>query len=257
MSGTLAIIKKEVKTYFYSPLAYVLLGIFLFVMGLIFAKFVAIYVEMSAAQRFGQQQSLTLDKLAGFLFQNMAFILCFVTPFLTMKLFAEEKSQSTLELLLTAPIHTSGLVVGKFLGAFFLMGLMVLLSFVYPFFMILWGNPEIALIASTYLGLLLSLACYVALGALISALASTQAVAAAWTFILLLLLWLLQSLGQGITASWGPIELGPALIYLSPLGHFNSFNEGLIQLKDLVYFVSFIFFALFLTHRVVESNRWR
>jgi ABC-2 type transport system permease protein len=257
MSGTLAIIKKEIKTYFYSPLAYVLLGIFLLVMGIIFAKFVSIYVEVNAAQRFGQAQGITLDKLATYLFQNMAFILCFVTPFLTMKLFAEEKSQNTLELLLTAPIHTTGLVIGKFLGAFFLMGLMVVLSFAYPFFMILWGNPELGLIASTYLGLILSLACYVALGALVSALASSQAVAAVWTFILLLLLWLLQSLGQGITASWGPIEVGPALVYLSPLGHFNSFNEGLIQLKDLVYFVSFVFFALFLTHRVVESNRWR
>lgn len=257
MSGTLAIIKKEIKTYFYSPVAYVLLGIFLFIMGIIFAKFVAIYQSMMAQQRFGGGQGITLDKLATYLFQNMAFILCFVTPFLTMKLFAEEKNQSTLELLLTAPIHTSQLVLGKFLGAFGLMALMVVLSFVYPFFMILWGNPEVSVIACTYLGLLLALGCYIALGGLISALASSQAIAAVWTFIVLLLLWLLQSLGQGVTAAWGPIEIGPTLIYLSPLGHFNSFNEGLIQVKDVVYFLTFIGFTLFLTHRVVESNRWR
>lgn len=258
MSGMKAIIKKEIKTYFYSPVAYVLIGIFLFIMGIIFAKFVAIYQQVNAAQRFGgQAQGITLDKLATYLYQNMAFILCFVTPFLTMKLFAEEKNQSTLELLLTAPIRTSQLVMGKFFGAFALMASMVMISAVYALFMILWGNPEIAVIASTYLGLLLALSCYIALGALISAVASSQAIAAVWTFIALLLLWLLQSLGQGVTASWGPIQVGPTLIYLSPLAHFNSFNEGLIQLKDVVYFLSFTGFLLFLTHRVVESNRWR
>jgi ABC-2 type transport system permease protein len=257
MGGTFAIIRKEIKTYFYSPIAYVMLGIFLFLMGVIFAKFVAMYQQVVAQQRFGMGGGITLDRIASYLFQNMAFILCFVTPFLTMKLFAEEKNQNTLELLLTAPIRTGHLVMGKFLGAFGLMSLMILLSFTYPLFMILWGNPELSIIGCTYLGLFLCLACYIALGALISALTSNQALAAIFTFLLLLFLWLLQSLGQGITASIGPVQIGTTLIYLSPLGHFNSFNEGLIQLKDIVYFVSFTGFTLFLTHRVVESNRWR
>lgn len=257
MSGTTAIIKKEIRTYFYSPVAYVLIGIFLFIMGVIFTKFVAIYQQVTMAQRFGQAQGITLDKLAAYLYQNMAFILCFVTPFLTMKLFAEEKNQSTLELLLTSPIRTAHLVLGKFFGAFALMTIMVILSFVYAGFMIAWGNPEVGVILSTYLGLLLALSCYISLGGLISAVASSQAIAAVWTFIALLLLWLLQSLGQGVTASLGPIQIGPTLVYLSPLGHFNSFNEGLIQVKDVVYFLSFTGFMLFLTHRVVESNRWR
>ncbi len=86
---------------------------------------------------------------------------------------------------------------------------------------------------------------------------SSQAIAAVWTFIILLFLWLMQSLAQGITATWGPIKIGPTLIYMSPLGHFSSFAEGLIHVKDLVYFLSFTIFTLFLTHRVVESNRWR
>lgn len=257
MSGMVAIIKKEIKTYFYSPLAYVLIGIFLFLMGIIFTKFVVIYQQMSMAQRFGQSQSITLDKLASYFYQNMAFILCFLTPFMTMRLFAEEKNQSTMELLLTAPIKTGHLVLGKFLGALGVVGLMLLLSGVYAGFMILWGNPEIAVIASTYLGLVLAFCCYISLGGFISALSPSQAIAAVFTFVILLLLWLLQSLGQGVTASLGPIEIGPTLVYLSPLGHFNSFNEGLIQAKDLVYFLSFTGFMLFLTHRVVESNRWR
>jgi ABC-2 type transport system permease protein len=233
------------------------MGVFLFVMGIIFAKFVAIYQQYNNMQRFGQAQSITLDKLATYLYQNMAFILCFVTPFLTMRLFAEEKKNSTLELLFTAPLREGALVMGKFIAAYVLMFSMVFVSFIYVLFMIMWGNPELPIIGSTYLGLMLALACYISLGGLISAMTSSQAIAAVWTFIVLLLLWLLQALGQGVTAQWGPVQLGPTLVYLSPLGHFNSFTEGLIHIKDIVYFVSFCGLSLFLTHRVVESNRWR
>lgn len=257
MSGSIAILKKELRSYFYSPIAYVILGVFLFIMGVIFAKFVDIYQHFNSVQRFGGGQGITLDKLATYLYQNMAFILCFVTPFLTMKLYAEEKRQHTFELLFTAPLRKFDLVLGKFLAAYSLMVFMVLVSFIYVFFMILWGNPELPIIGTTYLGLLLALACYVSLGGLISAMTSSQAIAAVWTFIALLLLWLLQSLGQGITAKTGFIEWGPLLVFLSPLGHFNSFSEGLIHVKDIVYFLSFTLITLYFTHCVVESNRWR
>jgi ABC-2 type transport system permease protein len=222
---------------------------------------VDIYQRYNMAQRMGQAQSITLDKLAMYLYQNMAFILCFLTPFITMRLFAEEKRNSTLELLFTAPIRGSQLVAGKFFAAYSLMLFMVVLSFVYVVFMILWGNPELPIIATTYLGLCLALSCYVALGALISAMTASPAIAAIFTFVILLLLWLMQSLAQGITAKMdtplGTMEWGPLLTYLSPLGHFNSFTEGLLHVKDVTYFVSFTAFILFLTHRVVESNRWR
>ncbi|MBI4405353.1 MAG: ABC transporter permease subunit [Deltaproteobacteria bacterium] len=257
MNGAVAIVKKELRSYFYSPVAYVIMGVFLFVMGVIFAKFVAIYEAYNRARAFGQAQGITLDKLALYMYQNMAFILCFVTPFLTMKLFAEERRQQTFELLLTAPLRGVELVLGKFISAYILMVLMVGLSFIYVVFMILWGNPEMGIIFSTYIGLLLALACYISLGALISAMTSSQAIAAVWTFIVLLLLWLLQSLGQGVTTKWGFIDWGPTLVYISPLGHFNSFAEGLIHIKDVIYFLTFTIFMLFLTHRVVESNRWR
>lgn len=257
MSGLTAIIKKELKTYFYSPMAYVIIGIFLFIMGSIFSKFVHIYENYRQMQQFGAAQGITLDKLATYLYQNMAFILCFVTPFLTMRLFAEEKKQNTLELLLTAPLKSGELVLGKFLAGYLLMLIMTALSFLYVMFMIMYGTPELPIIGVTYLGLILTLACYISLGALISSATSSQAIAAVWTFVALLMLWLLQSLGQGISAKWLGVEVGPTLVYLSPLGHFNSFAEGLIHVKDIVYFLSFTFLALFLTHRVVESNRWR
>ncbi len=257
MSATTAIIKKEVRTYFYSPVAYVLIGLFLLIMGIIFSRFVAIYQQVNAAQRMGQAQGVTLDKLAVYYYQNMAFYLCLLTPFLTMKLYAEERSQNTLELLMTAPIRTSQLVFGKFLGALSLMSIMVAITFVYVSFMIMWGNPDLRIIAATYLGLFLCMACYISLGGLISAMVSSQAIAAILAFVVLFALYLMQMLSQGVTSTWMGIQIGPTLAYLSPLGHFNSINEGLIQVKDVVYFVSFTGLMLFLTHRVVESNRWR
>lgn len=257
MRGAIAITNKELKSYFYSPIAYVVLGVFLLIMGVIFAKFVAIYQHYNMAQRFGQGQGISLNKIVTYLCQNMAFILCFVTPFLTMKLFAEERRQNTLELLFTVPIRGVELVIGKYLAAFLLMVGMVAVSFIYVFFMIIWGNPDLSMIATTYLGLILSLGCYLAVGALISAMTSSQAIAAIWTFIALLLLWLLQALGQGLTAKWGFIDWGSLLVYLSPLSHFTSFSEGLIHIKDVIYFLTFTGFILFVTQRVVESNRWR
>lgn len=258
MNGVRAIIKKEIRTYFYSPLAYIIMGVFLFIMGVIYAKFITIYAQYQWQQKMGASPGdISLDRLATYLYQNMAFILCFVTPFLTMRLFAEERKQQTLELLQTAPIRNWELVVGKFLAAFSLMLLMVGITFIYVFFMVLWGNPEISMIANTYLGLVLALSCYLSIGALISAMTSSQAIAAIFTFLALLFLWLLQSLAQGISAKMGFIEWGPFLAYLSPLQHFTTFTEGMLQLKDVVYFLSFTFFTLFVTHKIVESNRWR
>ncbi len=258
MNGTSAIVKKEIRSYFYSPLAYVVLGVFLFFMGVIFTKFIYIYQQYNSKAQFGGgQPGITLDKLATYLYQNMAFLLCFLTPLITMRLFAEEKRQHTFELLFTSPIHAFEIVLGKFLSAYFLMLLMVVLSGLYVLFMVIWGNPELPIIATTYVGLCLSLACYVAIGGLISAMTSSQAVAAVWSFIVLLMLWLLQSLGQGITATFAGVQLGTVMVYLSPLGHFTTFSEGLVHVKDIVYFVSFTGCILYLTHKVVESNRWR
>lgn len=257
MSGLNAILKKELRCYFYSPVAYVVIGIFLFIMGVIFAKFVDIYHSYSLANRFGAAQDITLDKLALFLYQNTAFIFCFMTPPLTMRLFAEERRQQTLELLLTAPLKGGELVLGKFFAAFVLLALMVSTTFVYALFMIVWGNPDVRIILSTYLGLFLALACYISIGAFFSALTNNQMIALIVTFLSLLFLWLLQSIAQGMTMRIGPIDLGTFLTYLSPVGHFNNFAEGVIHAKDVIYFITFTGFALFATHRVVESNRWR
>ena len=258
MKGAIALVKKEMRCYFCSPVAYVIIGLFQLVMGIIFAKFVDIYMRYNTAQRFGAApQGITLDKLAMYFYQNMAFFLVIFTPLITMRLFAEEKRQQTLELLFTAPIREFELVLGKFFAGYLLSVVMIALSLIYVLFMVMWGNPEVGIIVSTYIGLLLSMACYISLGTLISAMTSSQAIAAVWTFIVLLLLWLLQSLGQGVTAATGFIKWGAVMVNVSPLGHMTNFAEGVIHVKDVIYFFSFIGLMLFLTHRVIESNRWR
>lgn len=257
MTGMKAIIKKEWLSYFYSPLAYVVLGLFALIMGIIFDVFIGIYQQANMPSPYGPSQQIPLGRLISQYFQNVAFILCFMTPMLTMRLFAEEKRQHTYELLFTAPLRGGELVLGKFFSAFGFVLAMLAFTIVYMGFLVFYGNPDIAVLATTYLGLALSMACYVALGALISACSSTQAVAAVINYVVLLFLWLVQNIGQRVTLSWGPIEWGPTLVYLSPLGHFNSFAEGVVHIKHVVYFVSFAIFTLFLTHKVVESNRWR
>jgi ABC-2 type transport system permease protein len=257
MNGLTAIFKKEMRSYFYSPVAYVVTGVFLLITGVIFYTFIGIYQQYASMARFGQSQGITLDRLISQFFQNMAFILTFITPFFTMRLFAEEKKQHTFELLFTSPIRGGELVMGKFFSAMSMILVMLAFSLVHILFLIVWGNPDVAVIATTYLGLILSLGCYLSLGALISALSSSQGLAFVFDFIALLLLWLIQTIGQRVTAKWGPIDWGATLVYISPLGHFNGFVDGVIHVKDVVYFLSFIGLMLFLTHKAVESNRWR
>lgn len=257
ISPVSALVKREVRSYYWSPLAYVIMGVFLLMMGSIFTKFIILYQQYNFQQNMGAGPSVTLDKLANYFYQNMAFVLCFISPFVTMRLYAEEKRQSTMELLLTAPISSANIVLSKYLSAMLLIVSIVLLTVLYVLFLVIWGNPDLQVILCTYLGLLLMLSAYMAVGALISSFTSSQAIAAVFTFLTVLLLWLFQSFGQGMTATTGPIEWGPLMIYLSPLSHFTSFANGLIQVKDVIYFVSFTGVALFLTHQVVESHRWK
>lgn len=257
MRSMAAIIKKEWKVYFYSPVAYVAIALFLFIMGFIFDQFVAIYQLYNQRAAMGMNSGISVDRLIGQLFQNMAFVMAFLSPMLTMKLFAEEKRQQTFELLFTSPIRGSALVIGKFIAALGLMCVMLLLSFAYNAFLIAWGNPDVNVIATTYLGMVLVLGCYLAMGGLVSAMVSSQAVAAIINFVLILILYLFQSIGPNMSAKWGPIEWGPLLVYITPMGHFSGFAAGMIHVKDVVFFVTFIGMMLFLTHKVVDSNRWR
>lgn len=258
MSGMRAIIKKELRTYFFSPIAYVVGALFFFLVGTIFMRLLQAYQQHMNQQRMMMGgDTVDLNKIVTILFQNVSFLLCLIIPFLTIRLFAEEKRQNTMEMLLTAPLSVSQIVWAKFLSAWIFCGFILLLTTVFPGFLFSWGQPEISPMLLNYLGLFLLAGAFLSLGTLMSSLTSSQVIAAILTFVATLLLWILPGLVQGLSVKWGVIDMEVALAYLSPSQHFNSFAEGLLQVKDVIFFASFIVTLLFLTQRVVESHRWR
>ncbi len=257
MGPRLAIVKKEWRCYFYSPIAYCVIGVFVLLMGFIFDAFCAYYMQYNLESRIYQGSQVRLDQVVNQFYNNMAFVMAFLTPMLTMRLYAEEKRQQTFELLFTSPITGGSLVLGKFLAAFGLLMVLIAISFIYIMFFVIWGTPEIPVILVTVSGLILFLACFLSIGGLISALVSSPAVAAIVNFFVVLLMFLLPALGRIITLKTGPIEWGPTLAYLSPLSHLENFVNGVTHIKNIVFMLSFTGFLLFLTYKAVESNRWR
>ena len=181
---------------------------------------------------------------------NVVFLL--LVPFITMRLFAEEKKNQTIQLLMTAPVSLTEIVIGKFLSAFLLLAVMVGSTLFYPLVLVYTGNPDLGPIASAYLGTLLMASCTVVIGMFFSAMSENQIVAGALSFATGLFFWLV---GWAETTVGGTI--GKVLGYLSLISHYNNFSMGTINTPDLVYYFSFIFFGIFLTHRVLDSYRWR
>jgi ABC-2 type transport system permease protein len=253
-----ALVEKEWRHYFGSPIAYVALGMWTLLFGafhvLIFRQFL-LYSMRSAQQEFGGAPKLSLNELViGNVLQNMAVVALFITPMLTMRLFAEEKRQGTLELLATAPITAMQIVLGKFLGALSLFALMIAAGLLN--FLLLWQfatvPPEWKPVATGALALLLLGACFIAVGLFVSTLTPNQIVAGTLTFGLLLGLWILGWLDD---PSAGPVA--KFFAYLGPLPHLAELIKGVLDLKDVVFYLSFTAFGLFLAHQSVESQRWR
>ena len=255
MGNILTIAQKELRSYFASPAAYVLIGFFAIIYGYFFGTFLYVFNQQSqqfAAVGAGQVPINVNQSLIQPLFMNVSVILLLALPLITMRTYAEEKRSGTMELLLTAPLTDIQIVVGKFLGAMGLIAVMLLVT-VPHIGMLFWlGDPEWKPIATTYLGFFLMSGCFVAVGLFISSLTSNQVIAGFVTFAVFLMLWII---------SWPGSFMGPngqALFeYLSLPGHFEDFARGVIDTKHLVYFLSVIAFGLFLTVRSVDSERWR
>jgi len=254
--GLLAVMRKELRAYLVSPVAYVVIAMFLVTVGFLYSSIVMIVARQSIQlMRFqGFQSQLSINEMVLHpTFRNATVILLFIMPLLTMRLFAEEKKGRTMELLLTSPISITAIVVGKFLAALMLYALMLLLTLYAPILMALFGQIEWGPVFVSYLGLLLVGSSFLALGLFTSALTENQVIAASSAFGMLLLFWLLGFAGQ---AAEGRV-VGQLLQYLSIFGHLDNFLKGLLVTTDVVYFVSFTVFGVFLTHRAVESHRWR
>jgi ABC-2 type transport system permease protein len=254
MRNIWTICRRELYSYFVSPIAWVLLSIFACLSGVFTYIISAAFVRASLeGQMSGQSGPMSLnDQVIAPLLSNIAVVGLFLIPLISMRLFAEEKRQGTIELLITSPIHDLEIVLGKWLSAVImyaaLLGVLVLdFSFLF-----IYGNPDWKPVATGLLGILLQGACLLAFGTFISTLTKNQIVAGSIGFALSLVLWILNW-----TTSFGNSIMVQVLNYLSIVSHMDSFSRGVIDTKDLIYYLSMIFIGLFLTARSLESLRWR
>ena len=255
MTNIWILAKRELKGYFASPIAYIVLAIFAVVVGYFFYSATAVFVQysMQAMMQGGQAPPMNVnDFIVRPMLGNVSVFVLFLMPMITMRLFAEEKRSGTIELLLTSPLRDIEIILGKWLAAILLYACMLGISALNIGFLFLHGAPDWRPLLVGYLGLLLMGAAFLGLGAFISTLTRNQIVAASLTFGVLLLLFVLdwvQSYSTGPT--------GKVISYLSITSHFESFSKGVIELKDAVYYLSVIFLVIFLTARSMESLRWR
>jgi ABC-2 type transport system permease protein len=238
---------RELRSYFTSPVAYVVMLFFLLLTGVFFMVFVGDFSMASMNQSpYGHGPLNVTQAVVRPLLGNMSVILLFVMPLITMKPFAEEKRSGTAELLFTYPLSDLDLLLGKYLAAFSLFMAMLAVTLVFPMFIAIFSEPEMGTLISGYLGLVLMSMAFIALGLFISSLTENQIVAAIATFAMLLIFWIIQWTGNS-----------PILRHLSVLEHFNNFAQGLIDTRDVVYYLSFTLLWMFLTLRVLESKKWR
>jgi ABC-2 type transport system permease protein len=188
----------------------------------------------------------------GPLFNNMSIILLLMLPLLTMRLFAEEKKIGTEELLMTSPISVWQVLLGKFTASLLVLAAMLGLTGLLSLFTFFYGNPEVAPILNGYLGLFLMGGAFLAIGLFFSSLTENQIVAAILTFGALLLFWILNWAANSAAGFWKDV-----LNYVSFFQHFENATQGILDTADIIYYFSFAFFGMFLTHAVIQSRRWR
>ena len=241
MRNILAICAKELYTYFVSPIAYFVCFVFTAISGFLFS------IQLIDASI----NSGTGGYVMGTLFGNMAIVLLFFTPVLTMKLFAEERKSGTIELLLTSPITDGQVVLGKFFASWTLLLIMLGLTLFFPLLAQRFGPLDGGTLLSGYFGIILIGSSFLALGVLMSSMCKNQLVAALTSFGILITLWVIGS----ISSQYGTV--GEFLSYLSLLEHFDDFTRGVILLKDVIFHVSFTGVCLFATFKSIESSKWR
>jgi ABC-2 type transport system permease protein len=254
MKNIWIICRKELRSYFVSPVAYILLVMFAVIFGFFFWNSLGYFVNMAMeAQMEGEQFPMNLnEQVVRPLLANINVIGLFFVPMITMRLFAEEKRSGTIELLATSPVKDSEIIVGKWLAALLMYAFMLLTTLLNFAFLFKYGNPDWKPLAIGYLGLLLQAGGLLAIGTFISSLTRNQIIAGAVTFGICLLLWVLGWVSQYDNATWAQV-----LSYMSVITHFESFGKGVLDSKDAIFDATVIFLGLFFTARSMESLRWR
>ncbi len=255
MKNAWFIMKKELAGYFSSPIAYVVIFGFQLLFGFFFYNLVWWFNSqaMQMAQNPYYYQQVNINQMVfSPLFHNMSIVLILVVPLLTMRLLAEEKKIGTEELLFTSPVSVGQIIAGKYLASLIVLAAMLGLTALLSSFAFALGNPEAAPWLVGYLGLFLMGAVFMAIGLFFSSVTENQIVAAFLTFSALLLLLVLNWVTASGGGAWRSV-----LGYLSFSPHFEDIARGILDTKDIVYYLSFSFFGLFLTHSVIQSRRWR
>src|SRR5580704_1085008 len=257
MHGFYAIYRKEMGHYFVSPVAYVVVGVFLVLAAFFFNVFLrevmqqAIQMEAQAMQMGIPPQIDAPGEIARGFFGILSTLILFLTPMLTMGVFAEERKRGTMELLMTSPVTEMQIVQGKFLASLTLFAIMLLPTAGYLIFTYARSEPAPPwrMLAAGYLGILLLGGSLLALGSFISSLTENQLIAAVLTFAAFLIVWVID---LGRNAGGGA---GDVFQYLSVIRHYDDFTRGVIDTSSLIYYVSFMSLFVFLTVRAIDSMR--
>lgn len=236
MGGTATIFKREMMGFFYSPIAYVLIAIFLIFSGYFFATILA----------------LTQQATLSYSLANTQFILSIIAPIITMKLLSDEVRSGTIEMLMTAPVTDFEVVFGKFLAAWFLYLVMLAPTLLYVVFLQWVGQPDMGPVLSSYIGLALMGLMFISIGLMMSAFTRSQMIAGISGIVTLVILFFMGYAASG-TATW----YASALQYLGTYSHWEPFTKGMVNTKDILYYVTITALCLFITVRVVESRKWR
>lgn len=236
MRNTWTIARRELGSYFSSPIAYLITAAFLVVAGYLFSLILF----------YSRQATLS------YMMFNVTTILLLIGPALSMRLIAEERHTGSIELLLSAPVQDWQVVVGKYLSAFVLWAGMLAMTGYYSLVLKLFSAPDWGPIATGYLGLLLIGGALLAVGTLASTLTSNQIVAAVLGFAFSMMLWMIDALSGLVGQPFGAV-----FEYMAMTSHFPDFTKGIIDSSAVTYYVSVIVVALLLATRVLEMRRWK
>lgn len=255
MSTVLAIARRELDQYFATPMGWIFLCGFVFVTGGYFTAVTSWYGKQALEAAFSPYGGGGVDihdTIVPELFGFMTTILMLLVPAIAMRLFSEDRRQRSFELLLSSPITSTQIVLGKYLGALGFVAVLLASTVHYVIILDWLSTPDWGVVLSNYLSLLLVCGVFLAVGMLMSTVTENQIVAFGLGFGLVLILWILSILQALTDASWAT-----ALSYVSFLPHNEQLSKGVLHVEDVVYFVTFIGFFLFATHQRVEAYRWQ
>lgn len=231
-----AIFKKEFKNYFMSPIGYIFVGVFTFLASMFYSSGILAY----------QQADISI------MFSNVNVIYLFLAALLTMRLLSEEKNKRTDQLLLSSPVSVTEIVLGKYLAAMAVFGVTMVISLVYPAIMFMFGEPALSEVIGSYIGFILLWGAFISVGVFISSLTESQMIAGVFTFASLLLIYFISWFEASVQ---NPI--GKKIIdWFSLLSRYSEFQSGILNVENIIYYLSFIFVFLFLTVRVIDKRRY-